>query len=610
MTHGASTWSTALPAVALQEEGSLAAVSEEHRVVRERLSRQLWRVPADVWDRLEYLQPQIGCFNACAFCSQAAGTRTWQFTLPALRDVLAALKAVRIAQSIAGGTLPEDALDSENGLLRVGVRLPPGGLLGAARVEHKPGVIFPYLDNDVFSYPGLHVLAQSLAHDFGVRVRFTTVGMSRRNAALVDIHRRLVRELTPAIDGVRFSFTPYAIGWRAPVGFAREEYVADFAHMLKVYRPAVDALGTGRDRACIEIRTPPLVEVFPGEPLTDTFVSDYHVVQSGPYLAIGLERGAAARPTHITRVDGRTPRYSASAVEYVLVVADGCRSLSEEVAVMCLDRALANGGDYLAHFRAALAPMLGDADMRFAEGYRFTNADGEYYAFDPYFRNGQFRAVQLYPQTDRRPVSGYLDTTRFILNAIHRNRGRTSESDLGVAVGRTLKSHAASLDSRHRHAAAHVRHEILPLWRGLVTALKTADYPLTYLADPGFCIDTGVIVNQGRATRLFGGLASRPDMPLTPHEERGYGDVSFDSRRRPVFRFAPRALMTDRSRPSRGATGPRNSPAEDGQALVEELDGWLRPTGTVRYVIRGLEVEEMPATFRRRRHMVPGVKSS
>lgn len=596
------------PVVALEDEGSLAAVPEERRRARARLIRDLWSLPPEVWDRLEYLQPQIGCFNACAFCSQAAGTHVWQFTVPALRDLLAALKAVVIAQRTADGLLPPDAVDRETGLLRAGVRLPPGGLLGAARHEHKPGVIFPYLDNDAFSYPGLDVLARSLVRDFGARVRLTSVGISRHNTSLLGVHERLAREGSAAIDGLRFSFTPYAMGWGPARGFSRDEFVADFANILRVYRPVVEELGTGRDRACVEVRTPPLVGTSPADELLETRILGRHVLRSGPYLAIGAAPGESAPPTRLERVEGRTPRYSAHPVRYVLVVSDEC-------ARQPLDRLVAavGGADArVSRVRTALAALsapLGRADVRLVDGYRFANADGEYFALDPFFRRGRFDALHLYPRTDRRPASGYLDATRFILSAVRRRRLTTTEGALGAAVARTLRADAAELETRHERAAAHVSGEILPLWEALVGALRSADYPMSYLADPRFCIDTGVIVNQGRATRLFGGLASRPNVPLTPHEERGYGRVSFDSHRGRVFRLAPSPMLRTGARLTKGTMGRRNQAAGQGQAVIEELDGWLRPAGSTRYAVRGLEVEELPARLRRRALMVPGVEA-
>jgi hypothetical protein len=42
-------------------------------------------------------------------------------------------------------------------------------------------------------------------------------------------------------------------------------------------------------------------------------------------------------------------------------------------------------------------------------------------------------------------------------------------------------------------------------------------------------IDTGQIVNQGRAEHLFRGLTGTSGEPMTPREERGFGLVSLST---------------------------------------------------------------------------------
>ena len=64
-------------------------VSDEDQAIRSRLVSTLKeRVPPEVWPRVEYFQPQVGCFNRCAFCSHSAGTEIWQLTERGLRNLL------------------------------------------------------------------------------------------------------------------------------------------------------------------------------------------------------------------------------------------------------------------------------------------------------------------------------------------------------------------------------------------------------------------------------------------------------------------------------------------------------------------------------------------
>jgi tRNA A37 methylthiotransferase MiaB len=49
-------------------------------VAEQRLVEQLRTLPDEALERLQYLQPQVGCFNSCSFCSQEAGKDIWQMT--------------------------------------------------------------------------------------------------------------------------------------------------------------------------------------------------------------------------------------------------------------------------------------------------------------------------------------------------------------------------------------------------------------------------------------------------------------------------------------------------------------------------------------------------
>ena len=51
---------------------SESTVTELDLAQRRDIAAQLERLPREAFGRLEYLQPQIGCLNACTFCSQDA----------------------------------------------------------------------------------------------------------------------------------------------------------------------------------------------------------------------------------------------------------------------------------------------------------------------------------------------------------------------------------------------------------------------------------------------------------------------------------------------------------------------------------------------------------
>ena len=121
------------------------------------------------------------------------------------------------------------------------------GLRLAGGRAHRPGVLFPYLDNDIGSYPHLDALCGVARDVLHVKLRISTVGYSSRSPHLAAMHHRIVADYGEVLDGVRLSVTPYTAGWRAtgsdPV--SREQFTLDMAAMLATYRPLLDRLGHG-----------------------------------------------------------------------------------------------------------------------------------------------------------------------------------------------------------------------------------------------------------------------------------------------------------------------------------------------------------------------------
>lgn len=57
----------------------------------ESITQSLRQLPDEVFLRLQYFQPEAGCFNACAFCSQEAGTEIWQLDKKSLENLIKAI---------------------------------------------------------------------------------------------------------------------------------------------------------------------------------------------------------------------------------------------------------------------------------------------------------------------------------------------------------------------------------------------------------------------------------------------------------------------------------------------------------------------------------------
>ncbi|PZG04930.1 hypothetical protein [Nonomuraea aridisoli] len=293
----------------------------------------------------------------------------------------------------------------------------------------------------------------------GVRLRVSSVGYSSLNPRLVEMHQRIADQHAEVFDGIRLSLTPYTIGWTgADPATSRAQFVRDFAHALATYRSAFDQLGHGPATAAVEMRFAPLLGL---ADLTDTVIDGRHVLACGPHLLVSLDEHDGELPlTEVERLDERTqPVFSTEGRRYLHLVGDQLDAESATVRAVL-------GGHLDVPYRARAVRM-----------FRFSNADGDYYAADPDFHSdGTFTALHLYPATENRKRSGYTDATRHVLNALlaykaARGLGRRDRfphatySDVD-AVLTQLDTIAAGLgDGVDRCAGAHLSESVIPLLR-------------------------------------------------------------------------------------------------------------------------------------------------
>ena len=555
----------------LTRESGIDAATQRRR---EHLTGQLDALPDEAFSRLQYLQPQVGCVNRCALCSQQAGMDVWQMSAIGLADLIAAM-----------------ALQARRRDLRV----------GAGREAHRPGVLFPYLDNDIASYRHLGELVGYCADDLHVRLRLSTVGYSRRNQHLARMHERIVADHSDVIDGIRFSLTPYAVGYRTNP----DEYLADLAAALRTWRPHIDRVGPGAAKAAVELRFAPLARAVDG-PLFDEVIDGRHIICAPPHLLVSAQE-CTERPEQTTIVGlvGTESVLSRPGQPYLHLVSDSILADTNpgKAARLALDGLL-----------------IGAHRIRHALLHTWENADGPYYAVDPTFTlDGRYRALHLYPQTSVRHRSGYTDATRFFLNALLAHKtacgiGRRAQftnatrGDVRAVLDR-LAGRAEQIAETDRRAAEHITSHVLPLVEAHAEVLAAAGYPPSAFFDRRFTIDTGQIVNQGNARPLFRGLAGTLDEPMTPREERGYGALSLSSIRGTVWRIAPAPVNASQLYRIGGKNTSQPTPA----LVVEELDPQhLRPidraTGEPlrHYNLSGVDTEIVPLADADRLHAFPG----
>ncbi len=470
----------------LQDEEEISSKDLE---IRSRLYEAFMNLPKEFVSKMRHLQPQVGCFNNCGFCSKFSVCKSEYWSEESLRNVVAALKYT------ARQYTDKDIL------------------LAWERNEHRIGVIFPYLNNDVGSYLYLDKYIDLVYRELGVKTRISTVGYSRHNEALNRIHKKINSSaLLFALGGVRLSISQYGRVWEEPSKKnSLTEYVKDISNFLKIYRPYFDMFGSGSRKMCVELRYNPLVV---NSNVLDFELDGKKVIATGNYLYISKGNNVSFKVSHIVNAFVHALR------------------ISEEPQMF---------KEYNLPFEVTskkeLVNYIKKNKLNFekeVEVYLFENKDGKYYAIDPKIQDNGNYGFNIYPKTETRKKSGYIITERFLLNAIVKFKSRWNLNLRDKYTKATWKDVNKVLDicrdeikyynnKGKKDKAKYIEEHILPVVSNYVQALKDAKYPADCFFDSKFTIDTGTICNLGRALGLFKGLTNYVNEPLTPAHERNYG---------------------------------------------------------------------------------------
>lgn len=465
------------------------SITEEDLRIRRQLYYKFMELPKEFVSKMRHLQPQIGCFNNCGFCSKFSVCKSEYWNEQSLRNIISAIK--RTALNYTDGDL----------------------LVAWDRKEHRVGVLFPYLNNDVGSYLFLDKYVDLCYKELGARTRISTVGYSRHNEALNEVHKKITSsELLFALAGVRLSISQYGRVWEDQNGKnCIREYEQDLANFLKIYRPYFDKFGSGSRKMCVELRYNPLAE---NSKVIETEIDGKKVIATGNYLFISKNKDVTLNTAYI--VD-----------PYVHAL-----ELSEEPVIF---------NEYNLPFEITserkLLEFIEKEDLYFekeVEVYKFQNKDGYYYAIEPRIKNDGNYGFNIYPETEVRKKSGYLVTERFLLNALYkfkkehgmhlRDKYINSTWDDVDKVVSYVSEQIKYYESKGKiDKSEYIKEHILPIVTVYVNALKLAGYPSDCFFDSKFTIDTGMICNLGRAIGYFKGLTKFVNEPLTPTHERNYG---------------------------------------------------------------------------------------
>lgn len=462
---------------------------------RKKLVDEFLKMPEDFFSKLRHFQPQIGCLNACKICSKFAGTTTEYWTESRQRNVVAALKY----------STPK-------------VDLP---LIVWDRSEHRSGVIFSYLDNDVGNYFYLDKFVELVHRELGVVTRISTVGYSRFNEKLNEVHKKInTPDLLRGLGGVRLSFTPYEIGWECPNGkqeYSKTDYINDMANFLSIYKPYYAMAGSGSRHMCVEIRYKPLVNI---SEVYTTNVLDHMVICTKNYLYISQDKNVQMKEAKILDpYDHNIVLTQQPTVFYQM-------DLYQEVENF-------EKAQKLSH-KFIISGLEGFST---AEVYMMSNAEGCYYAINPSMTEKGNFGINIYPKTSKRVNSGYIITERFLVNAMIAYKTEKNLKRLDKFENATWKDVYGVLNicdemariyemANKADKSSYITNEVLPMVNAYISALQEAGYNATDFFDPEFTIDTGIICNLGRAIEQFKGITLKLNEPLTPVHERNYGNYN------------------------------------------------------------------------------------
>ena len=464
-------------------------ISEEDREIRKKLYNEFCNLPINFMSKMRHLQPQVGCFNNCSFCSKFSVCKSEYWPLNSLRNIIAALK-------YTSKKYTNDEM-----------------LLAWDRKEHRIGVVFPYLNNDISNYPHLDEFVDLCYKELGVRTRISTVSFSRHNKELNDMHKRLCEsDSIYALAGVRLSISQYGKVWEEQsLRNSIEDYEADLANFLKIYKPYYEKFGSGSRKMCCEFRFNPLVE---NAKVLDFVYNNKKVIATANYLYISKEEDITFEESFINDPYNHSLSFTTGPVtfnKYNL--------------------------PFLVDTKEQLIKYLDEENIeseKEVELYLFNNKDGIYYSVDPKLTpEGNF-GMNIYPETNTRLKSGYIVTERFFLNALYnfkKRRGLTlkdpvenSTFDDCYEVVEILKEYSKYyLEKGKREKSSYIIDHIIPLIEVYIRVLQEAEYSSDVFFDKNFTIDTGIICNLGRAVNLFKGITSYVNEPLTPIHERNYG---------------------------------------------------------------------------------------
>lgn len=457
--------------------------------IRKKLCKEFSDLPVAFLSKMRHLQPQVGCFNNCGFCAKFSVCKSEYWPLDSLRNIISAVK-------YTARNYTKDDL-----------------LLAWDRKEHRVGVVFPYLNNDIGSYPHLKEFVDLCYVELGARTRISTAGFSRHNELLNKMHKDICSsESIYALAGVRLSVCQYGRVWEDKCcQNSLDDYKKDLANFFNIYKPYYDKFGSGNRKMCVELRYNPLVV---NADIFEFTYNNKYVIAFKNYLFISKCENIKLEYTYLTDPYKHSLEFTNPAEKFLEYNLDFDVTSIEQLTKY-LDK-------------EDIVPEK-EVDL-----YLFNNKDGDYYSINPKLTTSGNYGINIYPKVGTRKNSGYIVTERFFLNALYnfkKKKGLELKDKYPTATYDDITNVINILEEYSRYysetgkndKSSYIIEHVIPLLSVYIEALKMANYPASVFFDKNFTIDTGIICNLGRALGLFKGLSSYINEPLTPTHERNYG---------------------------------------------------------------------------------------
>lgn len=457
-------------------------------IERKMLIEEFSKFPVEFFSRMRHFQPQIGCLNCCSICSKFASKNSDYWGKEQIDNVVYALKEVA---SRYRDNFPYLVWD---------------------RAEYRPGIVFSYLDNDIGTYPYLDYYLEKTYNILGVKTRISTIGFSRFNDQLNEVHKKINDNLLDTLGGVRLSFTPYAIGWKNDDNFSKEDYALDMANFLQIYKKYYEYAGSGSRQMCVEIRYKPLCK---SAEVINTDILGHYVIICDKYLFVSKNRNIHFKISQVS--DAYDHRIIVNNEPILFHKFYMKENVKEDVIQELIHSEFKNINKSLLLLREN------------CKGYMFENKEGIYYTFDPHIEEDGCYGIQVYPYNSIRKKSGYLITERYFLNVLFEYLKGKDKKTLDWNNINEILQNLVELANDYEQkgiseVANYIKEEIYDTMKWYVFAIKKANYSPSVFFDSHFTIDTGIICNLGRGYEEFQAITSTVNEPLTPTHERNYGN--------------------------------------------------------------------------------------